>query len=177
MKRNNIKIQEIYPSQNEKFNTIYIKCHSSDDIAIITSAAKNLPKNTNDNDLPKLVPHIPKQMFERHQGLEKLMWQLRIINKGKLSTNIRLGQLDYIVRAKLKTDSRPWKEVTPLKIPLNITFPDLDEKYYKNDQESDDRVEDPTTGEEYDIPPVMILPIDTEHENASKKNHNSVRQH
>ena len=61
--RNSIRIKEIYPSQSETSNTIYIKCQSSDDIAKITAAAINLPKTNYDEDPPSLVQYVPKTIF------------------------------------------------------------------------------------------------------------------
>ena len=43
--RNELNIVEIYPNDNEEFDTLYLRCKNQDDIGIITSHAKNLPKN------------------------------------------------------------------------------------------------------------------------------------
>ena len=56
----------------------------------------------------------------------KLMYQLRQSSVGNIQTNIRLGKTDFILRQKLKTDSRKWKDIVPLEIPPHIPKPDLD---------------------------------------------------
>ena len=89
MTRNSIRIKEIYPSQSESSNTIYIKCQDSDDIAKITAAAINLPKTNYVEDPPTLVQQVPKQFFKRYQGIEKLLWQIRMTKPRTISTNIR----------------------------------------------------------------------------------------
>ena len=119
--RNNLNIMEIYPNDNEDFDTLYIKCKNQDDIGCITSHAKNLPKNWNeDEERPTLVTHIPTELYNRYKACEKLLWAIRTQNKGKYQTNLRLGKTDIILRFKEKTDPTPWGHLPIIKIPPGI---------------------------------------------------------
>ena len=174
--RNSIRIKEIYPSQSETSNTIYIRCHSSEDIAIITAAAKNLPKNNTDEDPPTIIQHVPKEFFKRYQALEKVLWQIRMTRPKTISTNIRLGRLDYIIRWKSKNNPEPWKMITPMKIPTNVPDPEIEDKYWKNEEEIleegenlEQDFQDPASGQSYYLPPIIKM---TE-ENNTKENENT----
>ena len=163
--RNSIKIKEIYPSQSETSNTIYIKCQDTDDIAKITAAAINLPKTNHLEDPPTLVQHVPKQFYKRYQGIEKLLWQIRMTKPRIISTNIRLGRLDYLIRWKNKNDPTKWKEIAPMKIPNNSPYPEIDEKYWKNETEEEQNFEDPASGNNYKLPEIIQIEEEMEQDN------------
>ena len=129
--RNALKITEIYPSQSETSSIIYIKCESPDDIAIITSYTKNLPRQNYDDNPPTVIKHIPKEFYTRYQALEKTLWQIRNSDLGRVQTNIRLGRKDFLIRYKQKDDQTKWNQVTPMKIPDNIPPPEIPQEFYK----------------------------------------------
>ena len=84
------------------------------------------------------------------------------MDRGNISTNIRLGRLDYIIRYKNKKDPTNWKEIPPMNIPTNVDEPEIDDKYF-NDldiNEVDDeeqRDEEPASRKQLDLPPIMII--------------------
>ena len=123
--RNSIKIQKIFPSQNEMSTTYYIQCEDQDEIAKITSRAVNINSETSQREEPGIVPHIPKILYTRYQALEKLAYHIRMTDKGKIQTNIRLAKTDYLMRVKYKEDKTPWKHVNPIEIPEYIPKPEM----------------------------------------------------
>ena len=166
--RNAVKIIEIYPSQGEN-NIIYIKCKSQDDIAMITASARNLPRTNYDEEPPTLVPYVPKELYTRYQDLEKLMWQIRKTELGKISTNIRLGRLDYLIRYKSKQDPTNWKDIAPMNIPANIADPEINDKYFNDINEDDqnqemEEDENPASRHDLNLPPIMILDEHDQHD-------------
>ena len=114
--RNSLTINTIYPSKADNSSIIYIQCDDQDDIAKITSNASNLNHPSSLREEPKIVPHVPKILYLRYQALEKLAYQIRMTDPGKVQTNIRLAKTDYLLRVKNKTDKTPWKEVIPIQI-------------------------------------------------------------
>ena len=123
--RNSLTINTIYPSKSDNTSIIYIQCDDQDDIAKITSNAPNLNHPSSHREEPKIVPHVPKILNPRYQALEKLAYQIRMTDPGKVQTNIRLAKTDYLLRVKNKTDKTPWKEVIPIQIPEHIPKPEL----------------------------------------------------
>ena len=123
--RNSLKIQSIYPSQNENSTIYYIQCEEQDDIAQITSRAINLDNASSLREEPSIIPHVPRVLFNRYQAIEKLAYQIRQTDRGKIQTNIRLAKTDYLLRVKYKYDNTPWKAITPIEIPEHIPKPQL----------------------------------------------------
>ena len=81
--RNSLKIQSIYPSQNENSTIYYIQCEEQDDIAQITSRAINLDNTSSLREEPSIIPHVPKVLYNRYQAIEKLAYQIRQTDRGK----------------------------------------------------------------------------------------------
>ena len=53
------------------------------------------------------------------------MYQLRQSSVGNIQTNVRIGKSDFIVRQKLKSDKRKWKDITPIDIPVHVSKADV----------------------------------------------------
>ena len=80
--RNNLEITKIFPSQNKDTNIMYVQCSSTEEIAKITSLAKNIrPSNLKESNA-SIAIHIPKILYARYLSIEKLMFQLRMSSKG-----------------------------------------------------------------------------------------------
>ena len=124
--RNSLKIQKIFPSQNEMSSTYYIQCEDQEEVAKITSRAVNINNESSQREEPGIVPHIPKILYARYQALEKLAYHIRMTEKGKIQTNIRLAKTDYLMRVKYKEDKTPWKLVNPIEIPEYIPKPEME---------------------------------------------------
>ena len=124
--RNSLKINKNFPSQNETSGIYYLECEDQDEVAKITSRAVNIDNDNSQRDEPGIVPHIPKILYTRYQALEKLAYHIRMTEKGKIQTNIRLAKTDYLMRVKYKEDKTPWKMVNPIEIPEYIPKPELD---------------------------------------------------
>ena len=140
--RNSLEISKIFPSRNPDSQIMYIQCMNTEEISKITSHAKNIiPSNLKETSA-SIAIHIPKFMYERYISLERFMFQLRQSSKGNIQTNIRLGRTDFIVRQKLKQDTRKWKDVVPLEIPPHIAKPDIQLLTNKNKQEDDNQQND-----------------------------------
>ena len=150
--RQNLEIVKIFPSQNPDANIMYIQCQNTDEVAKITACAKNIVQSNLKEDSAAIAIHIPKILYSRYIGIEKLMYQLRQSSKGNIQTNIRLGKTDFIARQKLKQDKRKWKDITPIEIPVHVSKPDLNilknnkeetnnELYSLNEDETDNNKE------------------------------------
>ena len=81
---------------------------------------------------------------------------------GTISTNIRLGRLDYLIRWKRKDNPTKWKEIPPMKIPNSIPYPDIEEKHWKDDNETEQDFHDPASGQQYSLPTVIRMEQETE---------------
>ena len=114
--RDEINITEIFPSQTEDSDIIYIKCKTTEDISEITSRVRNLGQNTGPF-APSIVNHIPKIMYKRYRHCEKMLWKLRQSKTGTYQTKIRSGARDFILKYKIKGDDTPWSQVPSLTIP------------------------------------------------------------
>ena len=100
--RNEIHIVSLHSSKTENSPIIYLKCESTEDIAIITSHAKHL-SNTNFDIIPAgIVHHVPQIMYKRYQHCKKMLWKLRLCHPQQLMTKIRMGTRDFILRYKKK---------------------------------------------------------------------------
>ena len=129
--RNSIKIKKLYQNSKDDPDTIYIQCETKDDISKITSRANQLPRKVDDDiQEPTIVTHIPQMFYKRFQDCEKLLWQIRMTEKGAYQTNIRLGKADLVIRCRRKSGGHKWNEVPPLLIPHSVAKPDI--KYYKD---------------------------------------------
>ena len=120
-----LQITQLFQCNKPNSNILYIQCATSEDISLITSHVTNFTHKQNDNKAPGTVIHIPQVLFKRYQYCEKLLWKMRIQNKGNLQTNLRLGKIDFILRYKNKGDSTPWSEVPIILIPKDAPYPDL----------------------------------------------------
>ena len=141
--RNNIEITKIFPSQNPDAKIMYVQCSNTDEIAKITALAKNIQPSNLKETSASIAIHIPKFLYGRYISIEKLMYQLRMSAKGSIQTNVRLGRTDFIVRQKMRNDTRKWKDITPIEIPAHITKPDIESlKNNKQNNKYDEEEED-----------------------------------
>ena len=123
--RNKINIKKLFMNNKENPDTVYIRCDSKDDIAMITSNATKLPKH-NDEEVedPSIVTHIPNVFFKRFQECEELLWQIRKSENGIYQTNLRLGKNDLILRFRRRDNPTRWNKVAPMAIPKSISLPE-----------------------------------------------------
>ena len=120
--RNKVEITKIFQSQSEDSNTIYLRCKTSNDIGIINKHAVNITQGNTQAETPSLVLHIPKDMYDRYQGCEEILYHIRNNYQGQVQTNLRIGREDFIIRCRLKTDKTKWNKIIPMKIPENVPF-------------------------------------------------------
>ena len=150
--RNKVEITKNFQSQSEDSNTVYLRCKTSNDIGIINKHAINISQGITQAETPSLVLHIPKDMYDRYQGCEELLYHIRNNYQGQVQTNLRIGREDFIIRCRMKTDKTKWNKIIPMKIPENVPFIRLDSEneeilkpeYRETTREKDDNKQKPT---------------------------------
>ena len=68
MVRDNLQIEQIFPSRTEESDIMYIKCKTTEDINEITSLVRNLSHSTNSTTPSNYQPH-PKNYVQKVQTL------------------------------------------------------------------------------------------------------------
>ena len=117
-----------------------------DEAAKLTSKARNLPQNGNENN-PRFVTYVDPRARKRYNAIQIVAKTIRTKSKGTIQTSIRNGKHDYLLRQKQKGDQTPWSQIPPVKLDLNL--PEFEVGKYKNiyeEKEEDipegDRMED-----------------------------------
>jgi hypothetical protein len=126
-KRDMIKIVDIWNSNKQDWDILYVKMESYEDVATVTSHAKNIDKVAEGQTQKKMLNYIPREFHARFDYLENLSKKIRKESKGQLQTNTRKGRLDFIYRIRNKDNKNtPWKEITPSIIPAECPIFELD---------------------------------------------------
>jgi hypothetical protein len=116
--RDQIKIVDVWNANKQDWNILYVKFQTSEDVSAVTRHAKNIVKVGPEQTQPKMLNYVPREFHNRFDYLEKLSCAIRNKTKGQFQTNTRMGRLDFIFRIRNKSDKeKPWKEITPSKIP------------------------------------------------------------
>ena len=98
--RNDLQITKIFTSRNPEAKILYVQCENTDEIAKITSLAKNIERTNLKEYEASIAIHIPKILYKRYLDIERLMYQLRNSAKGNIQTNVRLGRTDFLSETK-----------------------------------------------------------------------------
>ena len=124
-----ITIKEIRQTSAEESGIIFMECESRDDVALITSKARNL-SNSGDTNNPRLVMYVDKRSKKRFNAIQIIAKSIRQTSQNTVQTTIRNGKHDYLLRKKEKNDPTPWNLIPPLIIDHEL--PDFEIGMFKN---------------------------------------------
>ena len=111
---------------------LYVEFHSEDEANMVKKYAKNL--TTVNGERPKLIPYIPRSLYNRYKAVEEIAFNIRNKNR-EMATRVWVSD-DFELRARKKGDTTPWAAIKP---EILENLPDQDPKVTKHDNDKMDR--------------------------------------
>ena len=123
-----LKTVLIYPPAKEEWKTLYVEYENSEMVSFIMSFAKYLRKDEKESR-PSVEKYIPMELFRRYSAIEKMAFEIRQKSNFKTSTNVSLGETDFILKTRSKEiqpggRKTPWGQLDS--IPLPDDLPDFE---------------------------------------------------
>ena len=108
--------------------TLYVEYENSEMVSFIMSFAKYLRKDEKESR-PSVEKYIPMELFRRYSAIEKMAFEIRQKSNFKTSTNVSLGETDFILKTRSKEiqpggRKAPWSQLDS--IPLPDDLPDFE---------------------------------------------------
>ena len=124
-----IKIKEIFQTNSDDSNIVFINCETIEDASRISSQARHLPKTSQEN-APRLVMYVDPRARKRFNAVHNVAKTIRMKSDNTVQTSIRNGRNDFLLRRKERGDQTPWGQLPPLDLDQNL--PDFEVGMYKN---------------------------------------------
>ncbi len=112
-----LNIKDIFLPRNPN-GVVYIRLPGIAKVNLIYSHAKHMNNNSMFGR-PELVKYIPPQLYPRYAALEREARDIRYRNPP-MSTNIRIGDSDLVLKVKPKGDVTPWRDVEDSELPGDL---------------------------------------------------------
>lgn len=114
------QIEKIRPPNKEQWNTLYLRFKTLSSSSKVNSYAANMRKEGENR--PQITFYITPVIWDRFSAIENFAYKIRNPDDDStpMSTNVRLGYDDFILRTRDVSDRTPWSQIAPVVLPDNL---------------------------------------------------------
>ena len=108
---NSLEIVKIFPPAKDDWNVLYVEFKTRKQASLVYTYTQYMRRNVQGEGKPEVQLYVPKELYSRFRALNLAAFKIRESSMKTISTRVTLGESDFILQQRNKTDkSKGWGE-------------------------------------------------------------------